>query len=216
MRTPASRNLFAALAGALLLVTAFAVVGPATATHQPANKMSVSGSAVEVMSTGFSPLATTSEVVTLLTGKIKTSAPTDLIFRATMECALWTDITTVGNDESQAIATVKAWVEIDGVPVRVSSDDTGAEAGKVVFCNRDYKRVTSMWDDENATIEDYLRTRTANAFNWILVNAGSGTHIIELKGSLETEVNGTGNAKAAVGKRTLIVEPEKLANDVSL
>lgn len=198
-----------ATALAVLGLVAAASLGPALATHQPANKISVSGSTVELMSTDFSPLAAgqTSEVVQLLSSTMRTSGAVDLLFRATLECALWTDITTVGNDEARAYASVKAWVEVDGQAVAVDGDD-----GKVVFCNRDYHRVTSMFDDENATIEDYLRTRSANAFNWFAFNVGPGFHTITLMAQLETEVEGTGNAVAAVGKRTLIVEPEFLAD----
>jgi len=85
----------------------------------------------------------------------------------------------------------------------------------VVFCNRAFKMVTMNWDEEQ-TLETYLRTRTANAFNWITLNVGHGIHSIEVKAQLETQVDGVGEAKAAVGKRTLIVEPVKLAHDISI
>ena len=205
----------AAVCGAALVALAMTFGPAAVATHQPANTMSIAGSGVEVMGT---PLAegSSSEEVTLLSGRIRTSAPTDLIIRVTSECALWTDATTVGNDESQAVAALKVWVEIDGRPVPVAADDSGEDAGKVVFCNRAYKRVTSLFDDEDATIKTYLSTRTANAFNWISLNLGNGVHTVVVKGQLEAQVTGTGEAKAAVGKRTLVIEPARLGNDVSL
>lgn len=204
-----------AAAFAFLAVIAIPTFAPqADATHQPADKMAVSGSSLEIIT---APLLAGASTVTaeLLTGTIKTSSPTDLVLSVNLECALWTDITTVGNDDSQSVARVKVWVEIDGVPVAVSSDDT-AETGKVVFCDRAYRRTTTDFDDEDARIDSYLRTRSAHAFDWISLNLGSGIHTISVKGELTTAVTGTGMAQAAIGKRTLIVEPTKLANDVTL
>lgn len=214
-------NLSPKMSAGLLAVLAFSVAwtlapSGAAGTDEAANRMHATGSALEVMSAPISS-GSASEIVTLLTGTIKTSSPKDLVFRFTAECALWTDITTVGNDDSQAIATVKVWVEMDGNVIPVSSDDTGDDAGKVVLCNRAYRRVTTMFDDENATIETYLATRSANGFNWFTFDAGSfpSPHVIELKAQLETQVDGTGMAKAAVGKRTLIVEPASIANEAT-
>lgn len=210
-----STKLFAALAVALLVAVAVPVfMQDARATHQPADKMAVSGSALEVITVPLLAGASTT-TTQLLTGTIKTSSPTDLVLSVNLECALWTDITTVGNDDSESIARVKVWVEIDGKPVPVSSDDT-AEKGKVVFCDRAYRRTTTDFDDEDARIDSYLRTRSAHSFDWISMNLGSGVHTISVKGELTTSVTGTGMAQAAIGKRTLIVEPTKLANDVTL
>lgn len=198
----------------LAVVAAPHFVPQADATHQPADKMAVSGSSLEVIT---APLLAGASVTTaeILHGQLKTSSPTDLVLSVSMECALWTDITTVGNDNSQAVARVKVWVEIDGVPVKVSSDDT-TEPGKVVFCDRAYQRTTSSWNDEDARIDSYLRTRSAHDFQWIRLNLGSGLHQISVKGELQTSVTGTGMAQAAIGKRTLVVEPTKLANDVEI
>lgn len=214
--SPTSIRNFALLATFLFAaVVAVPLVAPeAEATHQPADKMAVSGSSLEIITAPLLAGASTT-TAELLAGRIKTSSPTDLVLSVSLECALWTDVTTVGNDESEAVARVKVWVEIDGVPVTVSSDDT-AEPGKVVFCDRAYKRTTTDFDDEDARIDSYLRTRSAHDFNWIRLNLGSGLHTISVKGELETAVTGTGMAQAAIGKRTLVVEPTKLANDVTL
>lgn len=206
---------------AILAAVAFAAVAflphltdQAQATHQPADKMAVAGSALEIIST---PLLDGARVSTeeILWGQLKTSGPTDLVLSLSMECALWTDVTTIGNDDSESMARVKAWIEIDGVPVRVSSDDTN-EPGKVVFCDRTYRRATTDFDDEDARIDTYLRTRSAHDFQWISLNLGPGVHTISVKAELETTVTGTGMAQAAIGKRTLVVEPTKLANDVHI
>lgn len=188
----------------------------ATATHSPANKIAVASSTLEVMSSGITA-GSESSTVTLMTASLRTSVPTDLLFRVTAECALWTDVTNVGNSSSQSIATVKVWIEVDGSRVPVSSGDAGEERGKVVFCNRDFRTVIADLDDEDATFQYFLRTRAANAFEWIKLNVGRGAHAIVVKAQLDVEVpQGTGMAKAAVGKRTLVVQPEKLANDVSI
>jgi hypothetical protein len=207
--------LVAAFGFAAILVFPAVFAPQAEATHQPADKMAVSGSTVEFITT---PLlgGAESTTVELLSGQLKTSSPTDLVLSVTLECALWTDITTIGNDESEAVARVKVWVEIDGVPVGVNGEDTGDDAGKVVFCDRAYKRTTTDFDDDDARIDSYLRTRSAHAFNWIDLDLGSGLHTVVVKGQLDTAVTGTGMAQAAIGKRTLVVEPTKLANDVEL
>jgi len=211
--TPWSQGRLTTMAVAALLV-AGGLFATATATHQPADKMAVSGASFDVMT---APLVdgAVSEVHTLLSGVLRTSSPTDLVIHANAECALWTDVSTQGNGMSEAQASVKLWVELDGVAVPVSSDDT-TEPGKVVFCNRVHGMEVMNLDDEDAHFRQYLRTRTANAFDWVTMDVGPGIHTIELKGQLEAQVTGMGDASAGVGKRTLLVEPEKLSNDASI
>lgn len=205
-----STTVIGILVAALVLAT---YAGPALADHKPADKMAVSGASIEIMETQLTE-GGNSSVHTILSGQMKTSNPTDVILQVTLECAIWTDITTVGNDHSQAAANVTVWVEIDGDRVPVSSQGPGD--GEVVFCNRTFERETLNFDDEDATIESFLRTRQANAFNWISLDLGSGTHTIAVKAELEASVTNTGRAKAAIGQRTLVAEPTKLANDVSI
>lgn len=196
------RSLLAVLASTTVV---FAFTGPfAGATHEPANKVSAAGSAAEVVDPG--------ESVTILSEKVKTSNPTDLILGVTAECVITTELTTVGNDSQTAEGQVRVWVEIDGKKVPVSADDT-ADPGKVTFCDRLQQRETSMFDDEDATIRTLDRQGTANGFNWMALNVGSATHTIEVKADLTTSATDGASAKAAVGKRTLIVEPVKSAND---
>lgn len=113
----------------------------------------------------------------LLSSTLKTSSPTDLMLSVSAECALWTDVATTGNDSATAISRVEMWLEVDGKVVPVNSTDTAtgdtgtplevgqAEAGHVVFCNRAFGATTSNFDDEDATIRLFNRTRQANAFN---------------------------------------------------
>jgi hypothetical protein len=176
----------------------------ASATHEPANKVSAAGSTAVVSAPG--------EDVTLLSEVVKTSKPTDLILSVTLECVITTELTTVGNDSQSAEARVRVWVEIDGTPVPVSTDDT-TETGKVTFCDRLEERETTLFDDEDATIRTLVRTGHAEGFNWMALDVGSATHTIEVHAQLVTSATDGAEALAAVGKRTLIVEPTKSAND---
>lgn len=206
---------------ALAAVVAWGSFGTAQATHSPANKVVASGTSLEVTDALEGP-------VELMSARLKTSSPTDLMLQVTAECALWTDVATTGNDSSTAIARVEIWIEIDGEVVPVSSDDTAtggtgtpievgqAEKGRVVFCNRAYQMTVANADDEDLMIKMFNRTRNANAFNWLTLNVGSGQHEIKVFGSLTSEYTANAFAKAAIGKRTLIVEPTKLANDASI
>ncbi len=195
------------------LITGHALADRGNSNAQPADKMAVDGASLEIMTTQVSE-GSASEAHTILSGEMRTSSVTDLIFQVTLECGLWTDVTTVGNDESRAVATVNVWVELDGEPVPVSGDDEST--ADVVFCHRDYHVLQHNWNDENATTERYLETRQANAFNWITLNVGNGVHEIEVKAQLQTHVDGSGTAQAAIGDRTLVVDPVKLAPNASL
>ena len=188
----------------LALVTVPALAPEATATHSPANKVTALGSNVEVVAPG--------EEVVLLAGTMKTSSPTDLLLSVSLECSILTQVTTVGNDDQEAFGRVEVWVEIDGVPVGVTANDNG----RVVFCDRVHQQETTLFDDEDATIRSYLETRTANAFNWAALNVGSGMHSIVVKGTLTKGATEGAMAEAAIGKRTFIAEPTKLANDVTV
>lgn len=198
--------------------------GSAIATHAPANKVSVAASTMERMQTQLVEGASSSSVE-LLRGKMKTSAPTDLVLQVAAECALVTNTVNVGDSDSEAVATVRVWVEIDGKPVSVSQN--AGDNGQVVFCNRAFRSsIANFADQDDIEEEDdgvkeeeelrlYERTRSAHAFNWIKLNVGKGTHSIVVRSILEAEVTGAGTATAIVGSRTMVVEPTKLANDAS-
>jgi hypothetical protein len=210
--------------------------GPDTAqaTHQPANKVAVSASGIDtatVDTTG--PLTGTLRILGPAT--MKTSSPTDLVISVTAESALWTNVKAGLSEDSEAFAQAKVYVVIDGdlstpdVPdvlpggfiVPVSTDEgVTADTGKVVFNDRTF-RIKTNFDaltvgcTTTACIELYLRTRSANAFNWITLNVGSGIHTIEVFADLTVSATGTADAAVLVGKRTLVVHPEKLASDAT-
>jgi hypothetical protein len=207
----------AAAFAAFLLVNSV----PAFATHEPADKIGVTASVMEEMKTQVGIGGGSSGPIELLRATLRTSGPTDLIIQFTAECALWTNVVVLSGGSSQSIANVNAWIEIDGLPIPVTMDSNGdgnpidPDDGKVVFCNRDLKLSTSGLLP-SALIALYNKTRNANAFNFAALNVGAGVHTILVKAKLDVTVSGTGTAHAAVGKRTLIVEPAKLANDVTI
>jgi len=178
----------------------------------PADKMTVSGAAFEVTDPGTS--------VKLLESHLRTSATEDLILNVSAECDILTKLHNAGDaiDAEHAFAQVKVYVTIDDVVVPVSADDT-SDPGKVVFCNRTHD-ATSTFDNSKEFYETYLDTRSANAFQWVALNVGNGIHDVKVLADFTAEVSGTNMtsdmAKAAVGKRTLVIEPTKAAHNEAL
>ncbi|MPZ14815.1 MAG: hypothetical protein GEU73_10415 [Chloroflexi bacterium] len=211
MRT-LSRFVRPLVAFAILGLLAVGAVAPATAGHSPADKVVASASNVEILGPIQLVPGTSSATKTLLSTSMRTSNTSDLILQVTLECSLVTDVKTVGNDDSTAMASLVVWVEIDGVAVPVS-EEPKADDGKATFCQRLFRIKTSEFDDQNATIEAFLRTKATHGFNWIALNPGHGIHSIDVKGVLTAMVAGKGQAQAIVGKRTLVVEPVHMAND---
>jgi len=161
-------------------------------------------------------------VLIVLATTIKTSKPTDLLLQLSMECALWTKVvsTTIQNHPSgygpysEAKARVVAWVEVDGVPARLADDDDS----KIMFCDRVHEQELSDIDNStgNHTISQYLKTRSANAFDWVVLDAGSGVHTVVVKVDIDASNTKGAYAEGAVGKRTLIVEPTRFANGATI
>jgi hypothetical protein len=198
-----------------VLVTAIVAValGGATAiaTHDPANKPSASGARADV---AF--LAPTQDVI-VLREHLKTSAPTDLIMQLTSECSISTRLATTGNATSTAVGQIRYYVTIDGTR-RIPVSQTDAEQGEVVFCDRAHTQTTTGFTNQER-IEQHLRTRTANSFNWLALNVGSGEHTVEVHAVFRREDNegavpaGDNTSTGAVGARSLIIEPVKASND---
>src|SRR5436309_8253183 len=206
-----------AVAFVLTIALGGPAVRPARANHLPADKIGVSASVMQVMVATASPVGPVSSgTVMLLQATLRNSSPTDLMIQVSAECGLWTDIVSPSSD---AKASVKVWVELDGSPVPVTTDSNGdgvnddPDDGKVVFANRDFQ-ITGLLSAD--VLKLYLSTRNADEFNWITLNVGSGIHSLVVKGRLDVQVTGAGYAKAAIGKRTLIAEPAKLANDATV
>jgi hypothetical protein len=209
----------AAAAGALALALSAGYLAQGTfAAGVPANKVAASGSTLEQFAANTDTL--------LLSETVKINNPTDLIISATAECAILTQVTNGANGQTErAYGQIQMYVKIDGIPVPVAQDDT--KGGRVVFCNRAQEQ---QWTDTPATtpgggddggdrLRQYLDTRTANGFNWMALNVGStypGTsnnvHKVELWANWTVSASAGAVAKAAVGNRTLILEPVKASN----
>lgn len=225
MKSHTHRTTIAAVLAALGLAVGLAGVpltdalAQSSSQTQPADKIGVAASVIEVMKAQVGPGGGASEPITLLTATVKNSNPADLEIKVTHECAIWTDVVVSGTGTSESAATVKTWIEIDGQPVPVTADSNNdgvfndPDDGRVVFCNRSEQlSLTSLQPSE--MIRLFEKSRSANAFNWVKLNVGSGSHTITVKARLEVNVDGFGRAQAAVGKRTLVIEPSHLANNI--
>ena len=236
---------------AVLAVAVTALVGVALnpigaiATHEPADKMAAAGS----------DLKQVDDATPILSETMRVSSTSDLILQTTVECSILTRLVTgegatAQNDSAFAFGSVKLWIEVDGKRVPVGqgdaiapdADDPGTDEndeGEATFCNRAYDRTVD--DSENGdgvdTEDDYIRTRTANAFNWVAFDAGKAYDVgndnivtVRLMADFDerpsscgadgqadgTELSGlAANADCAdafVGSRTLIVEPTHASN----
>lgn len=225
------------------LVAAIAAAVPATlaatnSSAQPANKAVASGSTLQ----DVTPSATGSQI---MQATFKTSKPEDLLMSVSLECSIITDVvvpgTTAagGKSTGEAAGAIKVWLTIDSdtniIPITDSSappqdpsqQRTGTEADKVTFCDRDHKATvtdTEQPQDGTDALEEYQFTKTANDFNWVRLNAGSGVHIVKVWAQfIPKDPSDPANATATttdgstsagfVGNRTLIIEPTKLANN---
>jgi hypothetical protein len=215
-----SSRILGAVAGAAVVVAAvIAGFAIAAGSGVPANKVVAAGSKRVVVAPG--------DNVTLMTGTMKTSKPTDVMIHAALECSIFTGLTTNNSDNSATAGSrVRVWVEVDGKIVSLTQNSqppqsgttpaSGNDTDKVTFCDREYSRTVT--DDENPldgidSQDDYISTKSAHGFNWVQMNLGSGLHTIAVKATLTTTTDGNARATAEIGNRTLIVEPTKMAND---
>lgn len=220
--------------GALLLVsvifTAY-TAQQAIGGHMPADKVAAAGSTID----------TIEDATPILQDTMKVSSPSDLILSVTAECSILTALSTQGSDVADSQETdsaegkIEIWVTIDGRPVPVASDDADQD-GRVVFCNQAYQRTvqdTESSDDGHDSERDFIRTRHANAFNWLAIDTGTvyddpsnGNNILNIQvwARYMDSTAGAGRCRqdtaqpafatcseAIVGQRTLIVEPTKLS-----
>lgn len=202
----------------------------------PANKVTAAGAAV-TEATPTTPL---------LTATMRTSKPTDLILQVAAECAIESTFTRNGKTVHQeGHGRVRMWLTIDGpnniVPIESASNPPqdppawGDDSDKVTFCER--KETYDKHDGNTVCAEDttpatipplgtaqceterwFQYVKTANAFNWVRMNLGSGIHTIELHADVVETASSTTpgesqQVRALVGNRTLVIEPTKMAND---
>jgi hypothetical protein len=221
-----------ALFVAVAALAAVVLGSQAVATHSPADKVVASGASMSQVNEGPGQ--------TILTANIKSSKPSDLMIHVAAECAVQTSHTSDGKTSTNtAHGYARLWVDIDGkiVPIQAASappqdpgaQPSGGENDKVTFCERQESYTRT---DNNAACSGeappinvpgcerqqwFQNTKSANAFNWVRLNVGSGDHVVSLKADVvDTEsatAGDTSTAKAFVGNRTMIIEPTKMAND---
>lgn len=204
----------AAAAGVAALALAGGYLAQGTyAAGTPANKVAAAGSTTEVVDAVADTV--------LLAETVKINNPTDLIISVSAECAILTQVTNSANGQTErAFGQVKIYVTIDGARVPIAKGDT--EGGEVVFCDRAQEQTWTDssdpvlgGDDGGDKLRQYLNTRTANSFTWLALNVGTaGDNIHEIKVWANWDVTETANAvaEAAVGNRTLVLEPVKAAH----
>ena len=204
-----TKSSLAALALAALAQPAFAQ------TSEPANKPAVAinrGAPLTFVESG--------ETVRILQETVKTSSPTDLLLSVTAESSILTDLITTGNQTSTADGALSVYITIDGQVVHPSAGTNGpghqtnGDTAEIVFANQAYSRTTTGFTtDPQATIDDYIRTKHANAFNWAVLNVGAGIHKIEVFATYRETESGNGRAEGVIGNRSLVVQPIKCQVD---
>lgn len=229
MKLFSRRNGAVALALVVGLVVGTAGLGIANDNRLPADKTAVAGAALQDIGPG--------EEHPILQQRMKVSSPADLILGLTLECSILTRLVT-NNDTPSSTTTgsVDIRITIDGkdVPVQTAGEGAGDD-GSVTFCNRTYQRTVT--DGENPldgidTEDDYIATKTANAFNWVALDVGeeayydspaNGNNILDIvvharydrtheAGTCAVADPATSCSEAYVGKRTLVIEPVHAAN----
>ena len=222
--------LFAALLLAVVTLSNFTGAGQqATATHSPADKVAASGKTITALEPATEVVAGT-DANNILTATLRTSSPSDLVLSVTLECSLITTVSVAGG-ASPSIGSsegrIRVWIVVDDTYIVPINDSTGSTHGhaagtdidKVTFCNRAHQ--VTVTDAENSPDgvdqqEHYLRTKDANAFNWIALNLGNGIHTIEVRADFTaTNTNGS-TSQGFIGNRSLVVTPSKLANDATI
>lgn len=202
-----SRTLSAVLIAALAVTVL-------VAAREPANKTNVAGSESDI------EFVETTQPVELLSETLRVSQPQDLILAVTAECSILSELTTVGTDSASTNGQLRFFLTIDGAHVPVSAADE--DDGRVVFCDRTYQRETTFSEDEDARISDFLGTRSANGFNWVVLDSGhwdsDGDGLLDVVLWAEYDEANAGDADSTgvVGNRTLIIEPTHAKNSETL
>lgn len=200
------RNL-AAAAGLVALAAiflAYAAGNWAQASHAPNHEPADKYAAAGANDIRISP----SQNVVLLSERIRTSKPTDLIIQFAAECELRLRATDSPPVENELLrAALRARVEIDGVPVPVATGDNG----RVRICAEEWDRL-EFSSNETGRVEN--DEEAAGAFNWVRLDVGPGLHEVKVIGDLEETRpffdDASDDLAAVVQKRTMIIEPVKM------
>lgn len=213
-----AKTLIAAVAVAALLLPVGSAKDDGSASNA-ANKTAAAASGFVYLGTADTPLSPTPILDTF----IKTGGPQDIVIQLSLECSLLTDVFSTTLDDhpegytaiGRAEAHVVLWILLDGVPVTIGPDDPD---GKVTFCDRVHQQELRDVDDStgNFTIRQFQQTMSANAFNWVALDLGSGVHHIQVLATIEAANTQGSFAQGAIAKRTLIVEPVHFAQGATI
>lgn len=195
------------------------VQGSSDGTSNAANKTAAGSSSFVYLGNAATPLPPT----TIIDTYIKTGGPQDALIQVSMECSLVTDVysTTVDNHPEgytaigEAEAHVVAWVLVDGTPVTLGGAD---QDGRITFCDRVHQQEIRDIDSStgNFTIRQLQKTMSANSFDFVALDLGSGVHHVEVVATV-TAANTQGSyAEGAIGKRMLVVEPVSFAHGATV
>ena len=209
-----AKTLIVAAAVAALLLP----IGTAQESHA-ANKAAAAGSSFVHLGTAAAPLGPT----TILETEIKAGGPQDVVIQVALECSLLTDVYSTTMDDhpegytaiGYAEAHVVIGVLLDGAPVLIGGDDTD---GTVTFCDRVHQQELRDIDEDtgNFTIRQFQKTMSANAFNWVALDLGSGYHTISVVATITADNSEGSFAQGAIAKRSLIVEPVDFAHGATI
>jgi hypothetical protein len=200
------RNLGAATG--LLVLAALLAAYIARATHQPnhepADKHQVAASVREI-------LVTADGEQTILSERIRASRLSDWELNFTTECGIRLIQTDgPGPEIDRATARVRGQVRIDDEPVSVVAgpgDQPPADDGWVTLCSREFTDTEQAGERVGVRTENDF-TLSSNAFNWVKLDVGNGLHEVTVHADFEVVTEqGTIEAEAQIGKRTLLLEP---------
>ena len=188
---------------------------PTPTPSDPANKPAVA------INRGAFTFAESGQTVRILREVVKTSKPTDLLLAVTAETSIITDVTTTGDDMQETDGAIRVFVTLNGQVIHPAGGAPGSQGhptqgdtAEVVFANQGYRRETTLGlDDTQDTIRTYLKTKHASAFNWAVLNAGSGTHVIEVWARYDEAESPNAHATGVIGSRSLVVQPVKCQVD---
>jgi len=168
---------------------------------------------------------------TVMTGKIHTATPKDLLIGVSLETSLLTDTLVKSSGGVKDTSTAEA-----GIEVKVLVDGIEASPGVVVFDKRKQQLSATLGGyytncvDTNLDgitdvmtecelaqeeIDLLLDTTAAHHFNFIQANLGQGTHNIVVKSKISNNTvfaNGSASASALLGKGSLSVEEVQAVN----
>jgi hypothetical protein len=250
------RTLAAFVAGALAVgLIGLYTGGVATATHEPAQKVAAAGTDIDQVNDNTVVLSETARVASTQDLVLQVTAECSILTGLiTGDNEIPGPPIGQASDAAFSFGSVRLQVTIDGTPVQVSTTpadeagpnqgdaaDTGVGAdgnqpGEVTFCNRAYQRtVTADFAEQDNAIDeerDFIRTRAANAFNWLALDVGFnyddpailGNNVVQIQVLADFDeqpgaCNRTGVpdndpnpisatcADAFIGSRTLIAEP---------